>query len=315
MGIGWHMIQPSTLSPITFSGFCKHFPSSTKAEADIGNRQKFNVWLDYTTNSVLKQASFHQQIDWSMTEEFFKYNLHDRPTSHKLTKFRAWQRKMVNNLLPTMDILYRRYPTLFKDKRTCWTCDQHEETNDSLWLCSVNLEILCPHIVQFIQDLKTDIRQTCDYGDSLLEQELNNNSIFKFFLQLRGNLPLPTTNSIFYLTARQIITHDFSYIFREKYKHKKTLHNKILSKFYELTQLIKRIIWKPRNDTFKKWKVAQWITKHSYKQYRRKTKKTRSHTDHPQQHKNEEPTTRYHFSNVYRNTDFQFYQIAFFRSL
>ncbi|GES74619.1 ribonuclease H-like domain-containing protein [Rhizophagus clarus] len=33
MGIRWHMTQPSTPSPITFSGFCKHFPSSTKAEA------------------------------------------------------------------------------------------------------------------------------------------------------------------------------------------------------------------------------------------------------------------------------------------
>ncbi|GBB94208.1 hypothetical protein RclHR1_02310014 [Rhizophagus clarus] len=235
MGIGWLVTQPSTPSPITFSGSCKHFPSSTKAEAyaictallicpprstvniytdslccintfhtitkrlttprrqlkipnhniwfiiakiiavnslivhlhkvkahsgnryndkadilakagftsthlieinqkhlpnniqfiwdqhqdnivvdqnvrhitrDIGNRQKFNAWLNYTTNTVLKQASFNQQIDWSMTEEFFKYNPHDRPTSHKLTKFRAWQYKMVNNLLPTMDVLY-----------------------------------------------------------------------------------------------------------------------------------------------------------------------------------------------------------------
>ncbi|GBB91969.1 hypothetical protein RclHR1_19460001 [Rhizophagus clarus] len=252
MGIRWHITQPSTPLPITFSGSCKHFPSSTKAEAyaictallicpsrskvhiytdslccintfhtitkrlttprrqlkipnhniwfiiakiiavnsltvqlhkvkahsgnqnndkadilakagftsthsieinrkhlpnniqfiwdqhqdnivvdqnvrhitrDIGNRQKFNAWLDYTTNTILKQASFNQQINWSMTEEFFKFNPHDRPTSHKLTKFRAWQRKTVNNLLPTMDVLYRQYPTLFKDKRSCWTCN------------------------------------------------------------------------------------------------------------------------------------------------------------------------------------------------
>ncbi|GBC02819.1 hypothetical protein RclHR1_04840002 [Rhizophagus clarus] len=195
-----------------------------------------------------------------------------------------------------MDVLYRQYPTLFKNKRTCWTCNQHEETNESLWLCPVHLEILRPHIVQFVQNLKTDIRQTCDYGDSFLESELNNNSIFQFFLQPRGNLPLPTTDSSFYLTVRQIITHDFSYIFRGKYKHKKTTRNKILSNFYELTQLIKRIIWKPRNDTFKKWKVAQRITKNSYKQYRRKTNKTRPDTDHTSQNWNEDPTTCHYFS-------------------
>ncbi|GES83848.1 ribonuclease H-like domain-containing protein [Rhizophagus clarus] len=33
IGLGWHATHPVTSDPITFSGACKHFSSSTKAEA------------------------------------------------------------------------------------------------------------------------------------------------------------------------------------------------------------------------------------------------------------------------------------------
>ncbi|GET03648.1 ribonuclease H-like domain-containing protein [Rhizophagus clarus] len=54
MGIGWHITQPSTPLPITFSGSCKHFPSSTKAEAYAictallicPPRSKVNIYTD-----------------------------------------------------------------------------------------------------------------------------------------------------------------------------------------------------------------------------------------------------------------------------
>ncbi|GBB90886.1 hypothetical protein RclHR1_00180024 [Rhizophagus clarus] len=211
----------------------------------------------------------------SFTEKFFYFNPDDRPTSHKLTKFRAWQRKAVNNLIPTMDILSQRYPRLFDDALNCWSCNQHLETNESLWLCPINLEVLRPHIVGYTQDLLSYIRRTCDHGDFLLTQEINNNAIFRFFLSPSGVMPPPDATSPFYLTCRQVITHDFSTLFRGKYKNKKTLHNTILLKFYELTQLIKRIIWKPRNNNFKTWKIAHRVTKHTYRQYRRKHKRSR----------------------------------------
>ncbi|GES73048.1 hypothetical protein GLOIN_2v1843361 [Rhizophagus clarus] len=121
----------------------------------------------------------------------------------------AWQRKAVNNLIPTMDILSQRYPRLFDDALNCWSCNQHLETNESLWLCPINLEVLRPHIVGYTQDLLSYIRRTCDHGDFLLTQEINNNAIFRFFLSPSGVMPPPDATSPFYLTCRQVITHDF----------------------------------------------------------------------------------------------------------
>ncbi|GBB97410.1 hypothetical protein RclHR1_02990011 [Rhizophagus clarus] len=109
---------------------------------NISNRQKFYAWLDYKTNTALKIASYDQIINWPLTEKFFNFNPDDRPTSHKLTKFRAWQRKAINNLLPTMDIMSLQYPKLFQDATKCWSCNLHPEMNTSLWLCSINLEVL-----------------------------------------------------------------------------------------------------------------------------------------------------------------------------
>ncbi|GES99279.1 ribonuclease H-like domain-containing protein [Rhizophagus clarus] len=246
---------------------------------DIGNRQKFYAWLDYKTNLALKTVSYNQEIDWPLTEKFFNFNPNDRPTSHKLTKFRAWQHKAINNLIPTMDIISLCYPNLFQDVSNCWSCNLHPETNTSLWLCSINLKVLRPHIVKYTQDLLQYIHQTCDYEDFLLSQEINNNAIFRFFLSPSGSMPPPDLKSPFILTCQQIITHDFSALFRGKYKSKKTLHNTILFKFYELTQLIKRIIWKPRNDSFKKWKTAHQVNKHTYRQYRRKHKRLKGNDD------------------------------------
>ncbi|GBC05593.1 hypothetical protein RclHR1_06300002 [Rhizophagus clarus] len=125
---------------------------------DIGNRQKFYAWLNYKTNAALKTASFSQIVDWPSTERFFNFNPDNRPTSHKLTKFRAWQRKAINNLIPTMDIMSQRYPKLFQDVLNCWSCNLYPETNTSLWLCSINLEVLRPHIVRYTQDLQQYIR-------------------------------------------------------------------------------------------------------------------------------------------------------------
>ncbi|GES93044.1 ribonuclease H-like domain-containing protein [Rhizophagus clarus] len=234
---------------------------------NIKHCQKFNAWLDYKTNLTLKTASYNRIIDWPLTEKFYHFNLDDHATSHKLTKFRAWQRKAINNLIPTMDILCLRYPKLFNDTNKCWTCGLHEETNDMLWLYPIHIEILRLHIVQYTQDLLVYIRQTCDYSDLFLSQEINDNLIFKYFLSPGGTIPPPNTEHPFYLTCRQVITNDFSSIFRGKYKNKKTLHNTILNKFYEFTQLIKRVIWKPHNNNFKKWKDAQHVTKHTYKKY------------------------------------------------
>ncbi|GES80916.1 ribonuclease H-like domain-containing protein [Rhizophagus clarus] len=282
---------------------------------DIGNRQKFYAWLDYKTNAALKTASFNQIIDWPCTEKFFNFNPDDRPTSHKLTKFRAWQRKAINNLVPTMDIMSLRYPNLFRDVLNCWSCRLHPETNTSLWLCPINLEVLRPHIVKYTQDLQQYIRQTCDHGDFLLTQEINNNAIFKFFLTPIGSIAPPDVASPFLLTCRQIITHDFSTLFKGKYKNKKTLHLTILHKFYELTQLIKRVIWKPRNDSFKKWKTVHQVKKHTYRQYRQRHKRTSS-PDEAQlytadaDHESQRRRTRADNFNTRH-----FYQTASFRSL
>ncbi|GET03546.1 ribonuclease H-like domain-containing protein [Rhizophagus clarus] len=251
---------------------------------DIGNRQKFYTWLDYKTNADLKTASFNQIIDWPCTEKFFNFNPDDRPTSHKLTKFRAWQRKAINNLVPTMDIMSLRYPKLFRDVLNCWTCKLHPETNTSLWLCPINLEVLRPHIVKYTQDLQQYIRQTCDHGDFLLTQEINNNAIFKFFLAPTGSTAPPDVTSPFLLTCRQIITHDF-------------------------------IIWKPRNDSFKKWKTVHQVKKHTYRQYRQRHKRTSSPEDAQLYRANaDHESQRRHIRADNFNTR-HFYQTASFRSL
>ncbi|GBC00072.1 hypothetical protein RclHR1_03730011 [Rhizophagus clarus] len=172
----------------------------------------------------------------------------------------------MNNALPTMDVLQQRSPTIINQKTECRTCSSHTETNNLLWLCPTNLEILRPHIVTYVNQLSDTIRQTCDNED-FIEQEINNNKIFQFFLAPTNTLSTPTTQNPFYLTCRQIITAELVSLFRGKYKYKKTLHKMILDSFYNLTQLIKCIIWKPRNEAFKKWKASKNINKNTCKTY------------------------------------------------
>ncbi|GBB87398.1 hypothetical protein RclHR1_13870001 [Rhizophagus clarus] len=136
----------------------------------------------------LNGTKFHELIYFELTlphgkicfvEECNPYDqILQKLTSRKLSKFCAWQRKAMNNALPTMDILQQRYPTIINQRIACWTCSSYVETNNLLWLCLTHLEILRPHIVTFAKQLS----DTCDNGDFFIEQDINNNKIFQFSL-------------------------------------------------------------------------------------------------------------------------------------
>ncbi|GES99708.1 RNA-directed DNA polymerase from mobile element jockey-like [Rhizophagus clarus] len=150
------------------------------AIADITNFQGFNKFLAHYRIEDIRKATFKNAIDWKWTKEWFNHNpVDDLPTSHKLTKFRAWQMKNCSNSLPTMDILQKYNPELFANVSLCWHCKTEKETNQHLWLCPTILKQIKPHFKQLTLRFIALVQSSADTLQVDISNTFRTNPIFK----------------------------------------------------------------------------------------------------------------------------------------
>ncbi|GBB93800.1 hypothetical protein RclHR1_22310002 [Rhizophagus clarus] len=171
---------PSTLS-IIWDQHNAHIPIDKSVRQickAITHSQKLYHWLNHSTMTQIKTATYNQQINFELIAKYFNYNPYNHATSRFLTKFRAWQLKTSNNLLPTMDRLEHLYPKLIRNTINCWLCNAHIETNDHLWTCTRGLHTFIPHLHRYVAELIRFIREHCDQGDTFLEDNIKRNNIF-----------------------------------------------------------------------------------------------------------------------------------------
>uniref|UniRef100_U9TVR6 Uncharacterized protein n=1 Tax=Rhizophagus irregularis (strain DAOM 181602 / DAOM 197198 / MUCL 43194) TaxID=747089 RepID=U9TVR6_RHIID len=74
-------------------------------------------------------------IDWSLSSKWFNFNGRNDSTSISHTKDLKWKIRCSTLILPTLDILNRRYPLIMKDNINCLFCLNTPESNHHLWIC------------------------------------------------------------------------------------------------------------------------------------------------------------------------------------
>ncbi|GBC13240.2 ribonuclease H-like domain-containing protein [Rhizophagus irregularis DAOM 181602=DAOM 197198] len=161
MGFGWIFTSDLSMN-IKYSGSCKEWASSTKAElvaiitalivcpphstiniyTDSNNCintfndlhspkltarrfQKLNNLKAHSDNPLNDAADILAKEDWEYSQLWFKYNSFSKPTSKQYTKHISWRVKCSSHNLPTLDILNRNYPELLQNYETCILCSTY----------------------------------------------------------------------------------------------------------------------------------------------------------------------------------------------
>ncbi|GBB88714.1 hypothetical protein RclHR1_01530002 [Rhizophagus clarus] len=214
------------------------------AIADITSFQWINKFLAHHRITDIRNASYNNAIDWKFTREWFNHNpVDDSPTSRKLTKFRAWQIKNCSNLLPTMDIMAKYNPDLFKDHPLCWHCSATPETNSHLWLCPIILKRIKPLLKQLTLRFIAIVQASADTLVIDISNTFRTNPIFGWSFKSNDHTLPATTDHAFYLTCRGFCTNVFTSIFTKFFIGKlcRKSNQLLLKLFSELSLFLNKL--------------------------------------------------------------------------
>jgi ribonuclease HI len=143
-GISYHICDPNvqSLASVNAIGYWKTnqievpFREFTKK---LGTAKRTANWrlLNRNLNSISDYKS--QQISWEITWKTISLSYRERlATSDKETRERAFNMKLLNNELPTLERMYDRFPSVYKDN-ICVRCNEFTESHIHVFACTKNL--------------------------------------------------------------------------------------------------------------------------------------------------------------------------------
>lgn len=215
-----------------------------KAIGTIINYNHIQNDLDHSNLHEIKLATANNLINWHASQKWFHYNSSSEGTSSSATKSLGWKIKSSNNLLPTLDILNRNYPTLIQGCTLCLLCNAMEDSNAHFWSCpalSYDISSVFTHLSQHLFDLLTR------YGDKLtfsIQDSINYSNTFSWVLRDKSLNLSPTLPTTSLLLLRSYISSDLYYIFRIHFRYQRTLMTHLLTFMDYASTLIKQTLWK-----------------------------------------------------------------------
>ncbi|GBC37436.2 ribonuclease H-like domain-containing protein [Rhizophagus irregularis DAOM 181602=DAOM 197198] len=283
-------LAPYEINPATLPGslMTPIWASIAPIDRDI---RKFchNLTDTYTFSQFLGNSSLSpifdrfplSSIHWPLTRAWLQFNPTSDVCSSTKSSHNAFKIKALNHILPCGDVLTKHYPDFYPDNHIpCPVCNNHQDTNEHLGICSKLLPIINTTLLEHKVILQ-----------HLLEKHTSSNPIFikqsidRFDLLL----PISESNSFthpIYLIIHQLVSQDFynlvrSFTFNDK------LTRLIIWEF--LTSFHERIyqqIWPKHCSLLKLWELRNGITPKRKRDFRKK-KPLKS-----RDHKTSQPITR-----------------------
>jgi len=220
----------------------------------INQAEVFNRWL--LLHRLVKYAKLIKDIDWDRTWKCFAFSSYNKQseTSFSESKIKAFKIKIMNNNLPVLENLKIRRPDLYGNGWTCISCRQENETQQHLWLCNNNQQMVKEIIEKCKKYISEKIKSLKHYNN----KDHNINKILSdicwdpyydeqkitFLDLINGIIPKSLTNNIYKITCCNESTTNITNIIMET----------IIINIY-------KDIWKPRCELVIQEEIKENITK------------------------------------------------------
>ncbi|EXX64278.1 hypothetical protein RirG_144290 [Rhizophagus irregularis DAOM 197198w] len=224
----------------------------------------FDQFLDNPSLSPIFDRFPISSIHWPLTRSWVQYNSTPDVCSSTKSSHNAFKIKALYHILPCGDILTKHYPDLYNNNYIpCPVCNNHQDTNEHLGLCSNLLPVINNILLDHKQILERLLEENTSYSSVLISQSVE---------QFELLTPITDSNSYnhpLYLFIHQLVSQDFynlvhSFTFNDK------LTRSIIWEF--LTSFNEHIyqIWPKHCSLLKLWEQRNGITPKRKCDFRRK---------------------------------------------
>ncbi|GBC40684.2 ribonuclease H-like domain-containing protein [Rhizophagus irregularis DAOM 181602=DAOM 197198] len=207
-------------------------------------------------------------IHWPLTRAWLQFNSTPDVCSSTKSSHNAFKIKALNHILPCGDVLTKHYPDLYPDNYIpCPVCNNHQDTNEHLGICSNLLPVINKVLVEHKRILQRLLEENTSYNPILISQSIDHFELLT---------PISDSNSYnhpIYLIIHQLISQDLynfvrSFIFNDKLT--RLIIWEFLISFHEH---IYQEIWPKHCSLLKLWEQHNGITPKCKRDFRRKKPK------------------------------------------
>ncbi|PKY62352.1 hypothetical protein RhiirA4_526615, partial [Rhizophagus irregularis] len=234
-----------------------------KCVGTILDYRRLDNHLNHPSLETIKDSTKKLLINWSLSSQWFNYNGRNDSTSSLHAKDLKWKIRCSTLTLPTLDIMNRNFPLLIKDRTQCLLCDDHIETNNHLWECPNNYDIIKSSFIQMGDNLIKLLNTHADRLSLVISDSIKYSPTFKWAIYRSEPI-----HPVAILLLKSYISNDLLGIFRSHINTMKHIVKLILPYMQECSILIKMNIWTKRNRLWKTLRDAWGITKKSFTKYR-----------------------------------------------
>ncbi|PKK65705.1 hypothetical protein RhiirC2_808494 [Rhizophagus irregularis] len=212
-------------------------------------------------------------IHWPLTRSWLQYNSTPDVCSFSKSSHNAYKIKALNHILPYGDILTKHYPDLYSNHHIpCPVCNNHQDTNEHLGLCSNLLPVINNILLEHKPILQRLLVEKTSYSPVLISQSVD---------QFELLTPIADSNSYnhpVYLIIHQLVSQDFYNLVRSFTFNDKLTRSIIWEFLISFHERIYQQIWPKHCSLLKLWEQCNGITPKCKRDFwRKKPKKSRDH--------------------------------------
>ncbi|GBC25964.2 hypothetical protein GLOIN_2v1790609 [Rhizophagus irregularis DAOM 181602=DAOM 197198] len=207
-------------------------------------------------------------IHWPLTRSWLQYNSTPNVCSFTKSSHNAFKIKALNHILPCGDILTKHYPDLYSNNYIpCPVCNNYQDTNEHLGLCSNLLPVINNILLEHKQILQRLLVENTSYSSVLISQSVD---------QLELLSPISDSNSYnhpLYLIIHQLVSQDLYNLVRSFTFNDKLTRSIIWELLISFHEHIYQQIWPKHCSLLKLWEQRNGITSKRKHDFQRKKPK------------------------------------------
>ncbi|CAB4426586.1 unnamed protein product [Rhizophagus irregularis] len=151
-----------------------------KCVGTILDYRRLDNHLNHPSLETIKDNTKKLLINWTLSSKWFNFNGCNDSTSPLHTKDVKWRIRCSTLTLPTLDIMNRNFPLLIKDRTQCLLCDNHIESNNHLWECPKNYDIIKTIFIQMGDSLIKLLNTHADRLSLVISDSIKYSQTFKW---------------------------------------------------------------------------------------------------------------------------------------
>ncbi|PKY45935.1 hypothetical protein RhiirA4_460671 [Rhizophagus irregularis] len=213
-----------------------------KCVGTILDYRRLDNHLNHPSLETIKDSTKKLLINWTLSSKWFNFNGRNDSTSPLHSKDVKWRIRCSTLTLPILDIMNRNFPLLIKDRTQCLLCDNHIESNNHLWECPKNYDIIKTIFIQMGDSLIKLLNTHADRLSLVIPDSIKYSQTFKWAYRSEPIHPVAI------LLLKSYISNDLLGIFRAHINTMKYIIKILLPYMQQCSLLIKINVWKNRNQ-------------------------------------------------------------------